>query len=134
MNFVLQAAQGPSRYKWRGSRHLWYSSHSYSLPTLKIAKTKNRSVALLFLSHCVVSCVDDMRRRHSHLYIGVEWSVLGNIPQDPTCNRLGRATRRGHVEGGGGAYMQGCRRTLGVVAPRCCLPAIAFSMAVACWS
>ena len=29
----------------------------HSLPTLNLAKTKNRSVALLFLSHGVVSCV-----------------------------------------------------------------------------
>ena len=29
----------------------------HSLPALNLAKTKNRSVALLFLSHGVVSCV-----------------------------------------------------------------------------
>jgi len=55
-------------------------SLTHSLPTLKIAKTKNRTIALLFMSHCVVAYVDYMRRRHSHLYIGVEWSVVGNIP------------------------------------------------------
>ena len=29
----------------------------HSLPILNLAKTKNRSIALLFLSHGVVSCV-----------------------------------------------------------------------------
>jgi hypothetical protein len=82
--------------------------------------------------HIVLSCV--VWTRHPHLFIGVEWSVGDRIFGDPHATRLGGATRRHHMEGGGSRCMQGCQRTMGAVASRCCLPATTFRMVVACWA
>jgi hypothetical protein len=120
-----KCTRGPE-YTSGGSRHFRYFSHSYSLSTPILSKELKIGMRLFSSCHIVLSCVVLEWGGLSHLFIAPCWSVWRNIEirMQPTWGSPGYATWKLWAVGA-------CR---GAAAPMCCLRAIAFRMAVACWA